>query len=396
MTHKTESKIIEQIESHWPFSEKPKRIVVKIGSNVMSTSEGLLDRNRLKTIARQLSQIKKMGTEILVISSGAVAAGMGEMETKVRPTALPQLQGMAAIGQSELMSAWREGFREDHLHVAQVLLSRSDLDDRERFLNAQYTLDALLGMGVIPIVNENDTVATEELTFGDNDMLSAIIAATIGAGLLLIMTDIDGLYTANPKTNEDAQFIPIIESITPDIEALAGGTGSHISRGGMMTKLAAAKHACSFGVTTVLARGTVDDQPTRVMSGKFYGTMFLPLKPAKAGKARLRWISMKKPHGTITIDEGAVRAIVQQSKSLLPVGIKKVTGNFKPGDIIKIIDLKNNDIGQGMTSFSSDDLNLLSGKRQEDFEKILGHDPQYGEAIHRNYLYVIPHNHKEE
>ncbi|MGF1573662.1 MAG: glutamate 5-kinase [Sumerlaeia bacterium] len=381
------------IAARWPFEKLPARVVVKLGSNVLSRADGSLNRERILAVAGQVAKIKaQQGTEFIIVSSGAVAAGMSELGFTARPTMLPELQSLAAVGQSALMATWREAFAHSNQPIGQILLSRADLNDRQRFLNAQHTLEKLVQLGVVPIVNENDSVATEELSFGDNDMLSAFVATKVGAQLLVILSDIEGLFTGNPRNDPDARFIPVVDEVTEEIEALAQGRGSAVGRGGMATKIGAAKHAKTFGVATIMANGAAEGILERIAVGKFRGTLFRSVKDQKGGKAHLRWISAVKPVGKLTVDAGAVAAIQTKGSSLLPVGIQAVAGEFVAGDVISICTAKGTEVARGISNYSHADLELIRGKRCVEFSAILSGRPVYEECIHRNYMYVLPRN----
>lgn len=383
-------KIEDYLAAHWPFEKFPGRVVVKLGSNVLSRPDGSLNKERITAVAGQVAKIRReLGTEFIIVSSGAVAAGMSELRYKTRPTMLPELQSLAAVGQSSLMATWREAFSQYDQITAQILLSRGDLNDRQRFLNAQHTLEKLVSLGVVPIVNENDSVATEELSFGDNDMLSAFVATKVGAQLLVILSDIEGLFTDNPRTNPEARFIPVVEEVTEYIESLAQGRGSAVGRGGMATKIGAAKHAYSFGVSTIMANGAAEEILLRISQGKFRGTLFQTTRELKGGKAHLRWISTVKPAGVVTVDDGAVAAIQQKGSSLLPVGILAVTGDFTAGDVVSIRSAKGLEIARGITNYASAELDQIRGRRFAEFSSLLSGKPVYEEGIHRNYMFVV-------
>lgn len=386
----------DAIAAAWPFVSAVgavpraiQRLVIKLGSNVLSTREGTLDAARIAVVASQVASLRAQGTQVLIVTSGAVAAGMGVAGLRQRPTELPRLQALAAIGQSFLMSTWSDAFRRHATTVAQVLLTRSDLEDRRRYLNIQDTLETLLGMGAVPIINENDTVITEELTIGDNDMLSAAIAAESKAELLVIMTDIEGFFTGNPKSDPTAALIPVVRSVTPDLVALAGGAGSNVGRGGMLTKMRAAQHANSFGIVAVIGDGRRDTLLGDVAAGRFRGTLFLPRAGARiTGKQRAHWISMRRPKGVLVVDDGARRALIEKGSSLLPVGIVEVRGAFDRGDTVSIHTKDDQEIARGIVSFSSDDVTRARGKKGPQLFDALGPRSTAPEVIHRNNLHL--------
>jgi glutamate 5-kinase len=379
----------DDVAAAWPFKIPPRRIVIKLGSNILTTKGRTLDVERIRIVAEQVSALRAAGMQVAIVSSGAVAAGMGARGETKRPTELARLQALAAIGQCRLMTAWNDAFLQHGTSAAQVLVTRNDLDDRQRYLNAQQTMEALLDMGAVPVINENDTVLTEELTFGDNDMLSAVLTAVLAAELLVVMTDIEGLFTAPPKENPDAQLIPVVRVITPEVERLAGGIGSTLGRGGMQTKVSAARHATSFGIPTVIADGRRNTMLTDVLSGRFRGTLFLPRPGSRLrGKSRTHWIAMRRPKGTVVIDDGARTALVEKNRSLLPVGVVGVEGSFVRGDIIAIRTSTGEEVGRGLSNFTSQELGAMRGKKGEELAEVLGPRAANHEVIHRNNLHL--------
>ncbi len=379
----------ERIAAAWPFQTRPRRVVIKLGSNILTTGQGTLNVERIRVVANQVSLLREAGTQVVIVSSGAVAAGMGAMGFKKRPTELAQLQGLAAIGQSRLMTAWNEAFLEHATSAAQVLVTRSDLEDRKRYLNAQQTMESLLEMEAVPVINENDTVVTEELTFGDNDMLSAVVTAVLAADLLVILTDIEGLFTAPPNQVPDAKRIPVVHTVNAEIERIAGGIGSTLGRGGMQTKVSAARHATSFGIPAVIADGRRDTMLSEIIGGRFAGPLFLPRPGSRLrGKARTHWIAMRRPRGTVVVDDGARTALVEQNRSLLPVGVVAVEGTFTRGDIVAIRTRSGEDIGRGLSNFSSQELESIRGKKGKELADLLGARATCNEVVHRNNLHL--------
>jgi len=377
-----------RLAAAWPFDEPPHRIVLKLGSNVLSRADATLDEDRIRSVARQASVLARHGCESVVVTSGAVASGMATMGLKARPTEQSELQALAAIGQSRLMAAWTAGFAEHGIVAGQVLLTRGDLEDRRRYLNARATLETLIARKAIPVINENDTVATEELTFGDNDMLSAIIATTLDADLLAILTDIDGLYTDNPKKNADARLLEVVERVTPEIEALASGVGSAVGKGGMITKLRAAAHAASFGIPAIIANGRQERIVEDVHGGKFTGTLFLADRPREGGRGKERWISTRTVRGAVTVDDGARSALMAGGRSLLPVGVREVSGHFDKGDVISIRDAAGAEIARGIASFSAADVERIKGRKAGNLADVLGERPACEEVVHRDNLHL--------
>ncbi|MBI5155559.1 glutamate 5-kinase [Candidatus Poribacteria bacterium] len=377
------------IQGAWPFQAAPHRAVFKFGSNLLSAPDGRLDGARIRSLAEGLARWREAGTEVFIVTSGAVAAGMGIRGSADRPKELPDLQALAAIGQCHVMDEYIAAFGKHGLTVAQVLLTRGDLEDRRRYLNAKSTLEALVGMGAIPVINENDTVVTEELTFGDNDMLSAIMAAKLGADLLVILTDIDGLFTSPPAQDAAARLIEVVPKVTTEIERLGGGSGSRLGRGGMATKVLAARHATRFGITTVIGNGRREGLLDEIRRGDFRGTLFLARQSGRRrGQARAHWIALRTPKGAVTVDDGARRALLEGGRSLLPVGIVSVSGDFTRGDVISIRDRAGEDLARGITNYSSGAVARLKGHKGNELAGILGGEALYEEVIHRNNLHL--------
>jgi len=368
---------------------KAKKIVIKIGSGVLSDKRGKLDKKIIESHTGDISKLLDKGIEVLIVSSGAVSAGIGELGVKKLPRLIPEKQAIAAVGQSKLMSIYSEKFGKLGYKVGQVLLTRSDMEDRRRYVNARYTLDKLTEMKIVPIINENDTVTVDELQFGDNDMLSSIVATKVHADLLIILSDVDGVFDANPKTNKKADLIPIITDITSEMEKSSKGIYSRFGSGGMASKLQAARAAMTSGLYVVIANGRKKGIISDIMSGNFRGTLFKPTGKKKYS-SRQRWIAFGRSgiNKHIFVDEGARNAIVEGKKSLLPVGIKSVEGTFARGDVVEIRDANRQRIAKGITNFSSSDIKKIKGKRSEDTEKILGHK-DYDEVIHRDNLVLL-------
>lgn len=379
----------DDIQSAWPFSEKPlRRVVVKVGSNVLALAKGGLNTERITGLCNALAKMQHDGCEVILVSSGAVAAGRGILGLTKRPTEIPELQAVAAIGQGALMEEYSRQFRAHGIIVAQILLTRDDMDDRRRYLNARLALLSLLGRKVIPIINENDTVTIDELKFGDNDMLSAMVAAKMEADLLVIMSNVDGLMTGHPTHVRDAKLIPVVREITPEIEALAHGERSELGLGGMKTKLLAARHAMQFGVTCVIVNGNKEGKLERVYGGTFAGTLFLAKTARKAGSSRLHWISSRRPKGEIVVDAGAETALVKSHKSLLPVGIKAVSGDFSKGDVVRVVSEAGVALANGIVNYDSSTLARIKGKKGKELQQLLG-DNMYSEVIHVNNMVVL-------
>jgi len=364
-----------------------KRLVVKIGSNILADAREGLDTKRLHSIAKDIAGLSNLGFEVVIVSSGAIAAGMKKLELKERPRDVKLQQASAAIGQSSLMWAYEKSFSEFDKKVAQVLLTREDFSDRKRYINSKNTLTTLLSYGVIPIVNENDTVAIDEIKFGDNDHLASLVASLLEAERLIILSDVDGLYTEDPKTHSKAELIEYVEEITPELEKKAKGPGSIIGTGGMYSKLLAAKKALHHGVIVHIVNGRKDGLLCSLMRGRKSGTLFKP----KEGKLSLKkgWIAYSsRAKGSIIMDDGAVKAVTQGGKSLLPSGIVSVEGVFDIGDAVYCMDSKRTRIAKGLTNYSFSEIERIKGKRTSEIEKILGY--KYSdEVIHRDNLVLL-------
>ncbi|MBI5788076.1 MAG: glutamate 5-kinase [Candidatus Schekmanbacteria bacterium] len=364
-----------------------KRLVVKVGSNLLASVENGLNLETIEHLALELSGLWQQGYEVLLVSSGATLAGMQSLGLSEKPKTIPARQAAAAIGQSRLMWVYEQSFKKHNQMVAQVLLTQDDLSSRHRFLNARNTLDTLLSYKVLPIINENDTVAVEELKVGDNDNLSALVTSLCEADLLVILSDIDGLYTADPYLNADACLIPLVDCVTSEIEKLASGSKDSQSTGGMITKLQAAGKAASFGVPTIITSGRIPNVLTRIMQGEELGTLFLACESRLA--ARKHWIAYAlKPHGRLVLDDGAKHVIINKGKSLLPSGIKAVEGNFEAGDAVSCVDVSGKEFARGLVNYHAQELEQIKGHRTGEIEKILGYK-YYDEVIHRNDLVLL-------
>lgn len=367
--------------------KKVKRIVIKIGSQVLTAADGGLDSSVFSTISADIAALRDKGKQVVLVSSGAIAAGRSELGLTEKPTSIPHKQATAAIGQTHLMQAYQKGLAPYGLKPAQVLLTSEDLGSRQRFLNARATLDALLGFGIIPVINENDTVVVDEIKFGDNDNLSALVTNVAEADLLLILTDVAGLYNADPRTVPDARLIPLVKGITREVERVAGGTGSTVGTGGMATKVAAAKKAAKNGVPTILVAGKDKGIIAAALRGEEVGTLFLP---ADVGvNRRKHWIAYTlKPAGRIIVDDGACEVLLKKGKSLLPSGVLRAEGRFDRGSSVRICGPQGKEIARGLSDYSSAEITRLAGKKSGEIEKILGY--RYGDVIvHRDNLVVL-------
>lgn len=363
-----------------------KRIVVKVGSSSITHPTGKLNFAQVERLVRQLADLHNQDYQIILVSSGAVGAGRGKLGLKLRPRTIPEKQALAAVGQGLLMHMYEKMFSEYGQTVAQVLLTREDMADRHRFLNARTALLALLNFGVIPIINENDTVAVEEIKFGDNDTLSAMVASLADADLLVILSDIDGLYTANPRQDHTAQLISRVEEINPDIERLAGGAGSGLGTGGMITKIQAAKIAMNSGVAMVIANSQQENVLAAVVTGQSVGTLFMPRElPLQCKK---RWIAYGSAlQGRITVDDGAEEVLLKSGKSLLAIGITGVEGHFEIGNTVGVVNGMGHEIARGIVNYSSTELDRIKGVKTTQIANILGYK-DYDEVIHRDNLVI--------
>ena len=366
------------------------RIVAKFGTSLLTGGSDHLNQEIVSRLVAQVARLHKQGLELLVVSSGAIAAGRHKLGLTRERRDIPFKQVLASVGQSRLMNVYEQLFAQHDITVAQALLTRADLADRSGYLNARNTLLALLELGVLCIVNENDVVAVDEIQeakFGDNDNLSAMAANLIDADLLLILTDIAGLYTADPHRNPDARLIPRVDRIDSEIEHLATDTADNLGTGGMITKIEAAKLATASGVTVIIADGREPDIILRLAAGDTAGTRFPPTTSKM--ESRKRWmVSGLSTRGNLIVDSGAARALRKQKRSLLATGIKVVEGKFERGDVLTIYDHKGSILGCGITNYSSADIAVIKGAHSDKINTMLGYD--YGsEVVHRNNLVVL-------
>jgi len=367
--------------------QKARRIVVKVGSSILASIERGLHHEVFSQLAKEISELKRQGYEIVLVSSGAIAAGMEKLGYKTRPQSVTQKQATAAVGQSRLMNIYESCFSRHQQMVAQILLTHDDLSHRRRFLNARNTLLTLLELGIIPIINENDTVVVDEIKVGDNDNLSALVTNLIEADLLIILTNIDGLCDGDPRLNPNARCIPLVEDIDVDMGKIVAGTKSAMSVGGMVSKIQAAKKASRFGIPTVIASGTRKEVLRQILRGKEIGTLILP--KATTLSSRKHWIAFNlNPKGDIIVDDGAKKALVQRGKSLLPSGVVKVRGEFDRGDSVSCLGPRGKEFARGLVNYSASELERIKGLKTEQIEKVLGY--KYSdEVIHRDDLVVL-------
>lgn len=363
------------------------RVIVKLGTSSLTGGSSRLHHQRILEIVQQIAHLHQQGHEIIIVSSGAQAAGRERLSSPDSIRSMPTKQMFSAIGQSRLMRVYNDMFDIFEIIVAQVLLTGDDLSRRLRYLNARDTLQTLLEHRVIPIINENDTVATEEIRVGDNDNLSAMVASAIEADLLIMLTDQNGLYTADPRKDKNAEHIPVVKQIDKRILDLAGGAGTKGGTGGMITKLQAAQTSTRAGVVTVIAKGTEPRVLERIVAGESLGTRFEATSTHL--ESRKRWLLTDKTQGALHIDAGALKALLaREGASLLPVGIKAVEGHFKRGATLAILDPEGHEIAHGLSSYTSEDLLQVMGRKSSDIADVLGYS--YGDAaVHRNNMVLL-------
>jgi len=367
--------------------KQSRRIVIKVGSSLVTNQGQGLDHTTLTCLAEQIAKLKQAKKEVVLVSSGAIAEGMQRLSWKKRPHALYKLQAAAAVGQMGLIQAYESCFRNYELQTAQLLLTHEDLSNRKRYLNARSTLTTLLRMNVVPIINENDSIATEEIRFGDNDTLAALVTNLIEADVLVILTDQAGLFTADPRIDAQAKLLNEAMVEDPAIELMASNVGSIIGRGGMLTKISAAKRAARSGAHTVIASGHEANVLVRLIQGEAIGTQLMT-KTLKV-TARKQWLANHlQTHGKITLDEGAVKALTVEGKSLLPIGVTNATGNFERGEMVNCIDLEGREIARGLVNYSAMETQKILRCPSSEIESILGYVDEL-ELIHRNNLVLL-------
>jgi glutamate 5-kinase len=363
-----------------------RRIVVKVGSSLVTNEGRGLDEGAIGEWARQLASLAREGREVIMVSSGAIAEGMKRLGWTTRPHEVNELQAAAAVGQMGLAQMYETKLREQGMRSAQVLLTHADLADRERYLNARSTLLTLLRLQVIPVINENDTVVNDEIKFGDNDTLGALVANLVEADALVILTDQKGLYSADPRNDPTATFVHEARAGDAALETMAGGAGSSLGKGGMITKILAAKRAAGSGASTVIAWGRESDCLVRLARGEAIGTLLVA--PTQKSQARKRWMADHlQLRGSVTVDEGAVAKVRAEGKSLLPIGMTAVDGEFSRGDVIAVRDASGNEIARGLANYASAEARLLCRKPSTEIEKLLGYMAE-PEMIHRTNLVV--------
>ena len=360
-----------------------KRVVVKLGSNVI-TAENSLNLEVIESIANQISTLMNKGVEVILVSSGAMAAGLRKMGMERRPDEIPKRQAISAIGQSGVMNAYEKSFAGCDKKVAQILLTAEDLNNRKRYLNARNTVNTLIDWKVVPIINENDTIMVEEIKLGDNDNLAAMITLLMDADFLFILTDIDGLYDKDPRNCPDAKLIPRVTSFKKEIEEFASEIPGTLGTGGMLSEIQAARKVTSAGIPMIVARGNISNVLLHLFAGEDQGTYFVPRKEKMA--SRKCWIAYTlAPKGSIVIDDGAVHAVRKNGKSLLPIGVVSVEGDFEEGAAVSFKTIANEIIGTGLVNYRSLDIDLIKGLKTSQIEACLG-GKHYDEIIHRNNL----------
>jgi len=366
-----------------------KRVVVKVGTSTLTYENGRLNLDRIERLVRQIADLSNAGKEMILVTSGAVGAGIAEIGLPARPSTIPEKQACAAVGQSILMHIYRKFFGEYGCMVGQVLLTREDSVKRDRYANSRRTLSTLLEMSVIPIINENDAVVIDELKIGDNDTLAAMVATIVDADLLIILSDIDGMYDKNPQTYPDAKLMSLVPSITPEIEAAAGGAGSVGGTGGMATKILAGKIVTSSGIPMIIAQGSTEKILPKVLSGEEEGTGTLFAARESRLHMRKRFLAFgARTKGAVVVDAGCEQALLKKGSSLLPAGILMVEGEFKAGDTIKINSESGREIARGIVNYDVEEIEKIKGAPTHQLEAILGHKC-YDEIIHRDHLVIL-------
>lgn len=361
-----------------------RKVVIKVGTRLLTYETGKLNLGIIERLVREIADLKNRGKEIILVSSGAIGAGIGRLGLTAKPAAIEERQALAAIGQGLLIQFYEKLFAEYGHIVAQVLLTREDIENRQRYINSRNALLHLLRYGTIPIINENDTVSTEEIEFGDNDKLSALVATIVGADLLIILTNIDGLCSEDPRINPAAKCIPLVTEITPEIRNMAGGTDEMLAKGGMASKIEAAEMVMNSGIDMVIADGRQENILRRIIEGEEIGTLFY----SRQGhlRSRKRWIAFtQKIKGTIYVDQGAATAITDEGKSLLPIGITSIEGDFLKGETVSIASQSGLELARGLVNYNAEELRQIMGYKSTEVTIVLGY-PGNEEVIHRDNL----------
>lgn len=362
-------------------------VVVKVGTNVLTDDSGALDRSRMQSLADQLYRVHASGRRVVLVSSGAIGAGVGRLGIGKRPEDLPHLQACAAVGQSALMQAYQDCLQPHGIHTAQILLTAGDFDSRVRYLNVRNTILTLFEYNCLPVINENDTVSIAEIKFGDNDQLAAMVTNLLRAPLLVLLTNVDGLFSSDPRTDPGAKLLATVNHIDRAVTDMAGASKSALGTGGMKSKLRAARLVTAAGEPVIMANGAVPDILDRVFASEEVGTLFLP--HGDDVPARDRWLGYTaRPQGVLRVDDGARQAIAKHGKSLLPIGVVAVEGSFGKGDVVSICDGEFIEFARGLSNYSSTDAERLRGLSSDQIERVVG-KLQYVEMIHRDNLVVV-------
>ncbi len=363
-----------------------RRVVVKIGTNALTNATGRFNRAHFEALGEDLLWAAQ-GRELVVVSSGAIALGVERLGLPARPKDIPGKQACAAVGQSRLMQAYEEAFGKADRRVAQVLLTHGDVQDRRRYLNVKHALERLIAANVVPVINENDTVSVDELKFGDNDTLAGLVAGVVEADVLIVLSDVEGLFTADPRKDPNARLLPQVDAVTPELLALAGGSGSLVGTGGMVTKIRAAARVTELGVRCLITSGAVPGRLRSVLSGEPVGTLFETSGSRRS--ARMAWIAHAlKPKGRLVVDSGARDAVVAGKRSLLPSGIRLVEGDFGRGDPVDLSDEQGQVFARGLSAYEDGELRRIAGLKSTDIESVLGYR-YLDEAVHRDDLAVL-------
>lgn len=364
-----------------------KRIVVKVGTSLLINSSGRVNGRRISSYASQIADLRRLGKEIIIVTSGAIGLGLRKMGIQKRPEIMPLLQAAASVGQNLLMNAYQRAFEKYNTIIGQILLTHDGLKDRQRFLNARYTIRSLLDYGVIPVINENDTVAIDEMKIGDNDTLSALVTVLVEADLLILLSDVDGLMTGDPKKDKRVEIIKEVKKITPEIKRMARPTSNILGTGGLITKLEAADIVTRSGEGVIIANGRVPNILIRLLNGEELGTFFYPA--GERLQSRKRWLAFnRKIKGGVIVDNGAKSALVNRQSSLLPIGIIDVKGEFSRGDTISVFDVNGKEIARGIVNYSWEEVKAIQRKKTSMIKEILGYDG-YDEVIHRDNLVIM-------
>jgi glutamate 5-kinase len=366
---------------------RPGPVIVTVGTNVLADANGSLDRRRMQSLADQIGRLNAVGRKVVLVSSGAIGAGVGRLSLGKRPSDLPHLQACAAVGQCALMQSYHECLAPHGLHAAQILLTAGDFDHRVRYLNARHTILTLFEYNCLPIINENDTVSVAEIKFGDNDHLAAMVANLLQAPLLVLLTNVDGLFTSDPRNDPSAKLVSTVPHIDKSISDLAAPTKSELGTGGMRSKLRAARLATAAGGAVVMANGAQDGIIDRVFAAQTVGTLFLPHREALS--ARRRWLGLTaRPKGALRLDDGARKAVEQGGRSLLPVGVVAISGTFGKGDVVSICGSDGVEFARGLTNYSSADADRIRGLATDQIQRAVGKVP-YVEIVHRDNMAVV-------